>query len=84
MMGYGLGFGLGGWLAMIGMMIIVVAAIVLVVWLAGRAAPAAQPPAPMAPPAGQNALELLGMRFARGEITKDEYLAAKQTLEDGR
>lgn len=86
MMGYGtgLGFGLGGWLGMLGMIILVVAVIVLIAWLVGRVAPASQPQLPAPPPARQDALELLRLRFARGEITKDEYLAAKQTLEADR
>jgi putative membrane protein len=30
--------------------------------------------------AGPTAMDILSQRFARGEITKDEYEAAKQTL----
>jgi uncharacterized membrane protein len=86
MMGYGVGFGFGsgGWLLMLGWVVLIVAAIALVVWLVMRSGSATRPSGPARRPAGQDALELLGMRFARGEITKDEYLAAKQTLEAGR
>ncbi len=84
MMGYGIGFGAGGWLMMLGWIVIVVAVIALVAWLVTRSGSAAQSQAAAPRPAGQDALDLLRMRFARGEITKDEYLAAKQTLEDGR
>ncbi len=84
MMGYGLGYGLGGWLGMIGMMLIVVAAIVLVAWLIGRVAPASGSSASSAPAAGHDAIEILKTRFARGEITKDEFLAARQALEGER
>lgn len=96
MMGYGagLGFGLGGWLWMVGMMLLVVGVVVLVAWLVGRAASgshggsATQPPAawapPAQPPAGPDPVGILRLRFARGEITQDEFLAAKQVLEAGR
>lgn len=85
MMGYGtgVGFGLGGWLGMLGMIIVVVGVVLLIAWLVGRVAPATQ----MQPPvgkSGQDAFELLRMRFARGEITQDEYRAAKQVLEEAR
>ena len=82
--GSGVGFGLGGWLGMLGMIIIVIGVIVLIAWLVGRVAPATQPQAPTVQPAGQDAFELLRMRFARGEITEDEYRSAKQVLEDKR
>ena len=88
MMGYGagLGFGMGGWLGMLGMVLLVVGVIVLIAWLVGRTAPAAGSGGPSAAPrpAGQDALEVLRLRFARGEITREEYLAAKQTLETDR
>src|SRR5512135_2212362 len=85
-MGYGagLGFGIGGWLAMIGMVILVVGVVVLIAWLAARGGAATQPAAPAPRPAGQDALDLLSLRFARGEISTDEYVAAKQVLEGGR
>ncbi len=85
MMGYGWAFGLGGWLMMIGWIVIVVAVIAVVAWLVSRAAPATQPQLPNATPgANPDALELLKMRFARGEISQDEYVAARQVLEDRR
>jgi putative membrane protein len=87
MMGYGagLGFGLGGWLLMLGGILLLVGVVVLIVWLVGRIgqpAPGPQPPTPR--PTNQDALEVLRLRFARGEITADEYLAAKQVLEAER
>jgi putative membrane protein len=86
MMGYGagLGFGIGGWLGMLGMVLLFVGAIVLIVWLVGRVAPPAAGSSVPPRPAGQDALEVLRLRFARGEITREEYLAAKQTLETDR
>ena len=85
MMGYGagLGFGAGGWLVLLGCALLIVGVVVLVAWLVGRAGSTAQSSAPMRP-AGQDALEILRQRFARGEISRDEYLAAKQTLETDR
>ncbi|HEY5519990.1 MAG TPA: SHOCT domain-containing protein [Candidatus Limnocylindrales bacterium] len=84
MWGYGGGLGLGGLLGMIGMIALVIGVIVLIVWLVTRTASTgtAQGPAPRL--VGQDASELLRMRFARGEITEDEYRAAKKVLEEGR
>jgi uncharacterized membrane protein len=87
MMGYGagLGFGFGGLLALLGCVLLVVGVVVLIAWAIGKlghGTPAAQVPAP--PPASQDAVEVLRLRFARGEMTADEYSAAKQTLETQR
>ena len=84
MMGYGtgLGMGIGGWLGMLGFVLLIIGAVVLVAWLVGRVAPTSQGTSPRPP--GQDAVEILQARFARGEITRDEYLAAKQTLETDR
>jgi putative membrane protein len=84
MMGYGagLGFGFGGWLALLGWALVVIGVVVLIVWAVGKIGQGA-PAAPSAPVAGE-ALEVLRLRFAKGEITSDEYLAARQTLEAGR
>ena len=80
MMGYGAGLGFGfGWLWMLGFMLLVVGIVVLIAWLVGRNAHASQPTATR--PAGQEAVEALQLRFARGEISRDEYLAVKQALE---
>jgi putative membrane protein len=82
--GSGVGFGLGGWLGMLGMIAVVIGVILLLVWLVARVAPTAQPQTPAAPSAGHDALELLRLRFARGEITEEEYRSAKRVLEEGR
>lgn len=84
MYGSGVGFGLGGFLGMLGMIIVVIGVVLLIAWLVGRVAPATQTQPPMSQPIGQDAFELLRMRFARGEITEDEYRSAKQVLEEGR
>jgi uncharacterized membrane protein len=87
MMGYGagLGFGFGGLLALLGCILLVVGVVVLIAWAVGKlghGAQAGQVPAP--PPASQDAVDVLRLRFARGEMTTDEYLAAKTTLEAER
>lgn len=87
MIGYGagLGFGSGGLVALLGCVLLVVGAVVLITWAIGKAAqgtPSTQ--LTTQAPASQDAVEVLRLRFARGEITTDEYLAAKQTLEAGR
>jgi uncharacterized membrane protein len=91
MMGYGaglgLGFGSGGLLALAGCVLLVVGLVLLVAWVIGRSSQPAHvggghTTAPV--PAPDAALETLRMRFARGEITADEYTAARQTLEGGR
>ncbi len=84
MWGYGGGgLGLAGWLGLIGIVVLVVGVIVLIVWLVTRSG-ANTSQSSVARPAGQDAVELLRMRFARGEITEDEYRAARKVLEEGR
>jgi len=87
MMGYGagLGFGFGGLLALLGCVLLVVGAVVLIAWATGRighGSPTTQVQAPR--PGTDDAVEVLRVRFARGEMTADEFLAAKQTLEAQR
>lgn len=84
MWGYGSGFSLGGLLGLIGIVVLVIGVIVLIVWLVTRSNATHPSEGPMTRPAGQDAVELLRMRFARGEITEDEYRAAKKVLEEGR
>ena len=85
MWGYGGGdLGLGGWLGMIGMVVLVIGVIVLIVWLVTRTAATGTSQGTAPRPAGQDAFELLRMRFARGEITEDEYRAARKVLEEVR
>jgi putative membrane protein len=85
MMGYGagLGFGMGGWLVFLGCALLVVGVVALIVWLVRRTGPGEQQPTTPRS-TGEDALETLRLRFARGEITKDDYLAAKQTLDADR
>lgn len=86
MMGYGagLGFGMGGWLTMLGGVLLIIGIVVLIVWAIGKVAPTQSSQVQAPPPAAQDPGEILRLRFARGEITADEFTAAKQTLEIGR
>lgn len=84
MYGSGVGLGLGGWLGMLGTIIVVIGVVLLIAWLVGRVAPTTQTHPPVGQPPGQDAFELLRTRFARGEITEGEYRSAKQVLEEGR
>jgi uncharacterized membrane protein len=93
-MGYGAwpGFGFGGGLAAIGCVLLVVGVVVLIAWLLGRTGPAAQSQAAQLPTSQleaprspePDALEVLRLRFARGEMTADELVAARRTLEESR
>jgi uncharacterized membrane protein len=76
---------MGGWLGMLGGLLLIAGVIVLVTWSVAKVGQVQQPPQwPATPPAGGDAIEILRVRFARGEMTADEYLAAKQTLEADR
>lgn len=85
MMGQNWGMGWSGmwfgWLMMIGLAIAVV---VLIVWLVRLSAPGV--PTTSAGSASSDrhplpALEILQARYARGEISKEEYLDARATLQ---
>jgi putative membrane protein len=87
MMGYGsgLGFGLGGWLWMLGGALLLVGVVVLIVWLVSKVVQSSPVGGMQMPqPAAQDANEVLRLRFARGEMTADEYATAKKVLETGR
>ncbi|MEO5965850.1 MAG: SHOCT domain-containing protein [Candidatus Limnocylindrales bacterium] len=87
MMGYGagLGFGLGGLLTMLGWMLLVVGLVVLAVWAFGKVGNSGGASTGNAPrAASSDAIEVLRLRFARGEMTAEEYQAAKLMLEGER
>ncbi|HFB52465.1 MAG TPA: hypothetical protein ENJ48_02110 [Anaerolineae bacterium] len=74
-----MGFGMGIW----GILLMVLfwgGLVALVVWLVGLMFPAADKrPNSTAPP--PSAEEILKIRFARGEITADEYKRMQETLQ---
>lgn len=79
MMGYG-GYGYGmmgygwGWLMMIGVIALTILGIVaLVRYLQHSSRPNYQP-------AGNNALNILNERYAKGEITEEEYRSKKAEI----
>jgi uncharacterized membrane protein len=95
MMGYGtgLGFGFGGWLMMFGGVALVVGLVLLVAWAVRRAGgtSATTPSFPAqgftpatGAPSSPDAMEILRLRLARGEISAEEFAATKQALEAGQ
>jgi len=84
MSGYEAGmFGLGGWLMMLGWVALIVGVVLVVAWALGKA-DSRTPDAGVTTRPSVDAVEVLRLRCARGEITADEYMAAKQTLEADR
>ena len=84
MMGGGWGWGI----AMIAMMLVPLVVLVLLVLvfaaaLSPRETPLAYVPATTAPIPAGSALEILDARYARGEISQDEYLRIKSDLTVG-
>lgn len=85
MMGYGYGYGPGwgmmggyGGFGMIFGLAMLIAVIALVVWVVRSAGPAGMhylPPSRRSP-----GLDVLEERYARGEITRDEYLEKKRDI----
>ena len=70
MTGYGWAMDLGGW----PWMILALAIIVAVVWLVTAALPGRQRPT------AEDAIQILKARFARGEISEQEYDHARRLL----
>ncbi len=76
MMGYGFDGGVVGWIWMLGGLLVLVGFVVLIVWAIsaiGRGSTNREPERP-------TALDILRERFARGEITEQEFEQAKKTL----
>jgi len=65
--------GFGG-LGMLVMALFWIGAILLIVWGVSRLFPTQQPNV------GPNALEILKQRYARGEISREEFTQASETL----
>ncbi|MCF6278072.1 MAG: SHOCT domain-containing protein [Anaerolineales bacterium] len=75
----GFGLGLGGF-GLIGMLLFWVAVIAGIVWLVKTVSGSnAQSPTQMQ--GGASARDILDQRYARGEITRDQYEAMKQDLQ---
>lgn len=69
---YGYDMTAAGWLWMVGGWAVLVLAIVVGAWLIARAMQSSRPQA--------TPLDILRERFARGDISQDEYEKAKQAL----
>ncbi len=78
MMINGWDMGSSGGLWMIGGLLLIVGLVILVVWAVNRSSSHDRSSAP--PTGGSNALDILRERFARGEITEQEFEQAKKTL----
>lgn len=84
-MGTGMGMGMG-WMWLVGLLVLL--GVVLLVVLAVRAIGggitrgAGSGDAAAQPPARNRARELLDARYARGELSSDEYRERLQTLEE--
>ena len=76
MMG-GSGFGVIGMIfGFIFMLLFVVGSVLLIVWIVKQFAPGGT----SVPPPTSNALEILNERFARGEISKEDFAEMKKEL----
>ncbi len=74
----------GGWVGVVGTLVVVaVAGLALLLLRPGAVQPVIPPPdAFLAPPPapGSEAMQILDARYARGELTRDEYLAMREDL----
>jgi len=80
---YGLmgGFRIIGWLISCVVGLLVIGGIVwFIVWIVGRSSKTPATSATTTAPAGESPLDILKMRYAKGEITKEQYAAMKQDL----
>ena len=76
MMGYGFDGGGLGWIWMLGGLLVMIGFVVLVVW----AVTAASRGGTSREPARPTPLDILRERYARGEISQQEFEQAKKTL----
>ena len=76
MMRYGAGFGAGGLIWSFVGIFLVVGLVVLIVWALSRSRHGTW----SSGPDRVDALEILRLRFARGEITEAEFVQAKKAL----
>ena len=68
--------GFGMFLGFIFMLFFMVGSVLLIVWIVRQFAPGGT----SAATSGSNALEILNERFAKGEISKDEFAEMKKEL----
>jgi putative membrane protein len=76
MMGYGFDGGAFGWIWMLGGVLVMIGVVVLIVWAVGAVSRSGTGRGPERP----TALDILRERYARGEITQQEFEQAKKTL----
>ena len=74
------GMGVSGWVGMLAMLVFWFGLLALVVWAISRATGGRGPSAPVRP-REDTARRILAERFARGEITDEEYRTAKDVLD---
>jgi putative membrane protein len=79
MMGYGARFGHPGFFLVVGILL-VIGLVVLIVWAVSRSRHGVSSSSPDRVPDRADALEILRLRFARGEITEAEFVQAKKAL----
>lgn len=83
MMDWDAGWGVGAWLAMSLMMVVVWGLpIALVVWALRSSFHREPPTGPTPPP--PSADEVLAERYARGEISEEEFARRREVLRSGR
>ena len=78
MLGFGMGFGILGLLLMV---LFWGGLIALVIWLVRSIFPVSQQTTKTSALVEPNALEILGERYARGEIPREQYEMIKQDLQ---
>ncbi len=83
MHGFGYGYGMYGWTGLIINLAIIIAIIWLIVWIVRRVTATNQGPAGTfgsVSGASPSPREILQIRYARGEITREQYLEALEDL----
>lgn len=76
---YGYGFGWWGILMMLFWVLIIVGGVLLLAWILRHGQPAASGPGPVL----RQPLDILRERYARGEITKEQFDQMRHDLEEG-
>jgi putative membrane protein len=79
MWGYDFGWGGMSLIALLWIALLVVLVWALIRWINGRTTTPV-PPSTSVPPTGPSAMEILRQRYARGEITSEQYRAMRAEL----